>query len=82
MKTAKSFVVPALAGFKPQFPPQGGTTNDFAVLLSRGKNPCILIQLNLFVRIADFFHTSGAIAFSLPIIQKLFGELFVISSFA
>jgi hypothetical protein len=32
-KTAKSFVVPALAGFKPQFPPRGGTTNDFAVLL-------------------------------------------------
>jgi hypothetical protein len=31
--TAKSFVVPALAGFKPQFPPKGGTTNDFATLL-------------------------------------------------
>jgi hypothetical protein len=34
-KTAKSFVVPALAGFKPQFPPEGGTTNDFATLLKK-----------------------------------------------
>jgi hypothetical protein len=34
---AKSFVVPALAGFKPQFPPKGGTTNDFATLLWLGK---------------------------------------------
>ena len=31
--TAKSFVVPVLAGLKPQFPPKGGTTNDFATLL-------------------------------------------------
>jgi hypothetical protein len=28
------FVVPALAGFEPQIPPKGGTTNDFAVLLA------------------------------------------------